>query len=227
MSIDRDNPFVGPRPLELGDGIYGRDEEIRELLWFFTAERIVWLHSPSGAGKTSLVQAGLIPRLEADDFEILPVIRVNRNADMGGNRYEASVLSCLDATSGLSDFLNARAGGKSRVLIFDQFEEILTLDSTDMEVKEAFFEIVGRALRSPDIWALFVIREEFLPALGPYVRAIPTLMNHRFRLDLLSIGNAREAMQQIAHNGGREFNREASGILGLELARVRVHAAGG
>jgi hypothetical protein len=179
MPTDRDNPFVGPRPLEIGDGIYGRDEEIRELLWLFTAERVVWLHSPSGAGKTSMIQAGLIPKLEADDFEVLPTLHVNREVNGAGNRYEASVLSCLGAASSLRDFLAQGVKAKSRVLIFDQFEEILTLDSTDIEAKKAFFETIGMVLHSPDIWALFVIREDFLPALDPYVRAIPTLMNSR------------------------------------------------
>ena len=41
------------------------------------AERIVLLHSPSGAGKTSLIQAALIPRLLKNRFQVLPVVRVN------------------------------------------------------------------------------------------------------------------------------------------------------
>ena len=57
------NPYVGPRPLELGERLWGRDEEIAALYFLLSAERIVLLHSPSGAGKSSLVQAGLIPRL--------------------------------------------------------------------------------------------------------------------------------------------------------------------
>ena len=57
------NPFVGPRPFETGRKIFGRDREIDDLYYLLSAERIVLLHSPSGAGKSSLVQAGLIPRL--------------------------------------------------------------------------------------------------------------------------------------------------------------------
>src|SRR5688572_20566374 len=223
MSIKR-NPFVGPQPLNAADGIHGRDEEVRELLWFFTAERIVWLHSPSGAGKTSLVQAGLVPHLKADDFEVLPLIRVNREQSSGRNRYEASTLSCLvegplDGGSGLYGLLAERKTGKSRVLIFDQFEEILTLDSTDLAEKKSFFEILGRVLRLNDIWALFVVREDFLPALDPFARYIPTLMNHRFRLDLLLVDKARQAMEQIAASGGRTFNPQASAHLAAELSK--------
>jgi hypothetical protein len=229
MSIER-NPFVGPEPLDAVHGIYGRDEEIRELLWLFTAERIVWLHSPSGAGKTSLVQAGLIPQLTIDDFEVLPTIRANRQGSNGMNRYEASALTCLaarrDEGSGLFKLLAENKTGRSRVLIFDQFEEILTADSTDTAEKKSFFETLGRVLCLPDIWALFVVREDFLPALDPYARYIPTLMNHRFRLDLLPVKNACEAMEGIAASGGRTFRQDASESLAKELSKIRLHVGG-
>ncbi len=73
----RPNPYVGPRAFQTGEKIYGRDREVRELLDLLIAERIVLLHSPSGAGKSSLVQAGLIPALEGEGFQVLPVARVN------------------------------------------------------------------------------------------------------------------------------------------------------
>ena len=60
------NPYVGPRSFRRGDALYGRDREIADLLDLLIAERIVLLHSPSGAGKTSLIQAGLIPLLEEE-----------------------------------------------------------------------------------------------------------------------------------------------------------------
>jgi hypothetical protein len=61
--ISERNPFVGPRPIQQGETLYGRDAEVRGLYNRLQARRIVVLHSPSGAGKSSLVQAGLIPRL--------------------------------------------------------------------------------------------------------------------------------------------------------------------
>ena len=55
--------------------LHGRDAELRDLLDLLIAERIVLLHSPSGAGKSSLVQAGLIPLLAEEGFAVLPLIR--------------------------------------------------------------------------------------------------------------------------------------------------------
>ena len=49
------NPFVGPRPIENGQPIFGRELEIDQLYYLLSAERIVLFHSPSGAGKSSLL----------------------------------------------------------------------------------------------------------------------------------------------------------------------------
>ena len=74
----RPNPYVGPRAFETGETLYGRDRELQDLLDLLIAERIVLLYSPSGAGKSSLIHAGLIPRLREIGFHVLPVIRVNQ-----------------------------------------------------------------------------------------------------------------------------------------------------
>src|SRR5215213_6460296 len=74
----RPNPYIGPRSFLTGEVLYGRDRETQDLLGLLIAERIVLLHSPSGAGKTSLVQAALIPRLIEREFTVLPVMRVNQ-----------------------------------------------------------------------------------------------------------------------------------------------------
>ena len=70
------NPYVGPRAFTRGETIYGRDRELQRLVHLLIAERIVVLFSPSGAGKTSLIQAGLVPRLEQEAFVVLPAVRV-------------------------------------------------------------------------------------------------------------------------------------------------------
>ena len=64
------NPFVGPRPIQQGESLHGRGAEVRALYDRLQARRIVVLHSPSGAGKSSLVQAGLIPRLKDAKFDV-------------------------------------------------------------------------------------------------------------------------------------------------------------
>jgi tetratricopeptide (TPR) repeat protein len=77
--FDAGAPFVGPRPFERADAriFFGRESEISELVSLVVAYRIVVVYAVSGAGKTSLLNAGLIPRLEREEgFEVLPVARV-------------------------------------------------------------------------------------------------------------------------------------------------------
>ena len=81
----RANPYVGPRPLRFGERLHGRQRELDELRDAVVADRVVLLYSPSGAGKSSLLEAGLRPALEAKGFFVAPTIRVNQ--DGPGNRY--------------------------------------------------------------------------------------------------------------------------------------------
>src|SRR4051794_4888516 len=71
-------PYIGPRPFERRhrDVFFGREHEANELLSFVSANQIVLLYAQSGVGKTSLLNAGLIPLLERDDFEVFPIARV-------------------------------------------------------------------------------------------------------------------------------------------------------
>ena len=80
-------PFVGPRPFqeEENELFFGRKREVDELISLITAHPVVLVYAPSGAGKTSLVNAGLIPKLKGikepdpkdpDAFEDLEVFDV-------------------------------------------------------------------------------------------------------------------------------------------------------
>ena len=75
------NPHVGPRAFRVGEAFFGRDREQRDLANLLIAERGVLLHAPSGAGKTSLIQAGLIPLLEKRRFRPTPPARVKTPPD--------------------------------------------------------------------------------------------------------------------------------------------------
>ncbi len=248
--FDQDtHPYVGPRAFQRGEKLYGRHHEILELLDLLIAERILLLYSPSGAGKTSLIQAALIPELEREGFHVLPAMRVSltapRSLSPGANRYVPSLLLSLEETLAqgrqipleelasmtLADYLDRRdaASGDpdSLVLIFDQFEEILTVDPTDRVAKAEFFEQVGQALRDRRRWALFAMREEFVAGLDPYLRALPTRLSTTYRLELLAPAAAQEAIQQPPRQLGVEFTDAAALKLVDDLRQERVQRADG
>lgn len=66
-------PYVGPRPYTEGDRLlfFGRDAEIAEVVSLVIAHRIVLLYSVSGAGKSSLLRAGVNGTLADQGFEVL------------------------------------------------------------------------------------------------------------------------------------------------------------
>jgi hypothetical protein len=60
--------FPGVRPFQVDEQhlFFGREEEIQTLYGLLSIEQVVVLYGISGIGKSSLIQAGLIPRLEED-----------------------------------------------------------------------------------------------------------------------------------------------------------------
>ena len=62
-----ENPFVGLRPFRSDEGLlfFGRREQTLELLQQLQQSRFLSVVGSSGCGKSSLIRAGLIPKLEA------------------------------------------------------------------------------------------------------------------------------------------------------------------
>ena len=95
-------PYRGLRPLEAEDAgiFFGRDAPIVEALDRLrglragVSPRLLVILGASGAGKSSFLRAGLLPRLARDDREFmpLPIIRPERAAMFG----ETGLLSALE-----------------------------------------------------------------------------------------------------------------------------------
>jgi WD40 repeat protein len=252
----RRNPYVGPRAIRRGEEIHGREREAMKLADLLIAERVVLLHSPSGAGKTSLIEAALVPYLEKleerkeDNFRVLPLIRVNleppdpASLPVGFNRYVLSAISCLEAVlpasrqrhlaelagMRLTEYLDQIANDDERdqVLIFDQFEEILTVDPIDWQGHDAFFRQIGAALtdtKQPR-WALFSMREEYVGGLDRYVRRVPTHLAVNYRLDFLERKAALQAVQGPVAKLPVTFSNDAAEELVDDLSMTWAYRSG-
>ncbi len=175
------------------------------------------------------------------------VIRVNAEPDRAPslrgapppNRYVLSALLSLEEEQPpeqrtpleklrgmtLEDYLGNQANGE--VLIFDQFEEVLTMDPLDRDAKAEFFGQLGDALADSGRWAIFSMREEFVAALDPYRHLVPTSLANTFRLDLLTTDNALEAVRLPAAAEQVEFTHDAARELLRNLSLVKVDVEGG
>lgn len=243
-------PYPGPRPFETGERVlfHGRGFESRELFSLITAHRAVLLYSESGAGKTSLVNAGLLPLLEDGNFRILPSARVRGlipeelRLDTARNPYvlntliswadnNASASALLDVS--LTEFLSSDAhcphdsAPVARVLIFDQFEELFTFYPERWPDRRSFLAQVGEALAKDDLLrAVFVMREEYIGQLDDYAHLLPERLETRFRLERLAEDAARLAIEKPAESAGRRFSAKAAETLVESLLRIRVFTEG-
>lgn len=238
------NPYVGPRAFEERDGerFFGRERELDELFHLLLARRLVLLHSPSGAGKSSLVQARLMPLFRDEGFAVAPRIRLRSEAPAGSNRFVYATLLSLEearpvderfepddlAAMSLLDYFTRRPPPDTEeLLVFDQFEEVLSIDPTDQASKQAFFAQLGTLLEDPRRWALFAMREDYLGAIKPFLLPIPTRLAATYRLDLLQAGQAIQAMQGPPQSVGGSFSNAAAQQLADDLRRTVVQLPDG
>ena len=100
------NPYVGPRPFQPDDRgrFFGRTGEINQLVPLLYAHRLTVLYAESGAGKTSLLNAGVIPVLQAEEgFEVLPSTRVS---GIDAARADAARVVNIHAYNAISGWLD-------------------------------------------------------------------------------------------------------------------------
>jgi tetratricopeptide (TPR) repeat protein len=154
VAIDPENPWLGLSSYteETRAYFHGRDEEAAELARRVQRKNLTVLFGQSGLGKTSLLRAGLVPRLRGEGF--CPVyVRVDYNPESPSPSEQikqAIFRATADAGhwsrpgtaiegESLWEFLHHRgdllrdASGRTLLplLIFDQFEEIFTLAQAD------------------------------------------------------------------------------------------------
>jgi hypothetical protein len=138
------------------------------------AERILALVGASGSGKSSLVRAGVMPRLRGRRWTILPAFSPGPNplgalasalnVASGGHEQVSAVLRRLrqGPYSASVELSRLRSGPFRRtLLVIDQFEEILTL-AGDRE-RTQFLEALRTCVeQNPSIRVLITLRVEFL-----------------------------------------------------------------
>jgi SIR2-like domain len=246
-SIKRTNPYVGPRPFCKGELFFGREREATSVVNSLLSGRVMLLHSPSGAGKTSLIQISIVPSFERRDFLTCAGSEIRTDTDPEftalcvnlpppegvPNRYVFSVVNGLighftdhERACGMTvgdaveEFAQHHNSKQRQLLVLDQLEEVLTLNPGDVEGQIVFFEQLGEALNDSRRWALLAIREDYMGALDRFRQYLPGQLRATFRLDLLDIGAALRAVQKPAQASGGEFYDDAAQMLVNDLRLV-------
>ena len=195
-----DHPYKFLDYFEEKDSVifFGRKPETRDLCADVAAHRLTVLYAKSGTGKTSLIRAGIIPRLKQEGY-LTVYVRILQNPLIDlkqaiNNRLQQPVEIVQDVT--LQNFLKKVAERDTRplVLIFDQFEEFFIRFSSP--VREAFIGQLARVYTA-NLPVNFVIsmREDFLGELNEVEVYLPSVFNNRFRLQPLTDKQAKEAIE--------------------------------
>lgn len=239
------NPYVGPVPFgtEQRDYFFGRETEAETLLSLAISERVVLFYAQSGAGKSSLINAEIIPRLEKKDYEVLPVVRVGGElpSDLPttelDNVYVFNTLWCLSkgtrkykplCNKSLTSFVNDTLPNKKEIqrwLIFDQMEEILTTYPDQREKRKNFFTQLKHLLEKDFLLSvIMVMREDHIAGLDNYVSLLPGRLSTRFRMERLRQDAAVEAICRPAEKAGRVFAAGVAEHLVRDLSLERASA---
>jgi tetratricopeptide (TPR) repeat protein len=153
-SVDPQHPWLGLDSFteETRAYFFGRDEEVAELARRVQRKLLTILFGQSGLGKTSILRAGIVPRLRAQGYcPVYVRIDYSRESPAPSEQikqaiFRATLVSGRWTQPGVAvegeslwEFLHHRddvlrdAEGKTVIplLIFDQFEEIFTLAQGD------------------------------------------------------------------------------------------------
>jgi hypothetical protein len=186
QSKPAENPYVGLRAFEEKDAGYfiGREEATRGLLDKLLRHRMVFVSGPLGSGKSSLVFAGVVPRLRSRSVleskkepvvpEVVPgadpltallraILQVAAAVPRDADSWIADQRSKLQrAPKSLSQIIGSVAPGAPVILIVDQFEEIFTL-CTDTVARDQFTQAIAGLVEDADNpnRVILIIREDY------------------------------------------------------------------
>ena len=206
------NPFPGPQAYGRDDRtfFFGRGDETEELTSLVLSSSATLLYAPSGAGKSSLLQAGLAPHLEEQfDFVVLPTVHLGTGARSGtpgdaSNQFIRAVCEVINGEveegrlplDAIMTAASARRRDSSQrvLLILDQFEEVFN-DATLWRQRDEFFTALTQAL-DDNSWlrAIVALRSDYLADLVPHERNLPGHLVVRYQLESLNEAQAAEAI---------------------------------
>jgi basic membrane lipoprotein Med (substrate-binding protein (PBP1-ABC) superfamily)/DNA-binding SARP family transcriptional activator len=189
------NPYKGLRPFgeDDADDFFGREALVAELLAALAGGiRLLALVGPSGSGKSSVVQGGLLPALRrgaVPNSEGWVIAQMTPGRDPFEELEAALVRAGGGASSGLAEQLDAgdarmlRAvqrilpGGSRLLLLIDQFEELFSF--SDEPARLPFLRNLTTAVTDPGgkVTAALALRADFYdrPLLQPDFASVFTL----------------------------------------------------
>ncbi len=208
-------PYVGLVPFSEHDAafFFGRENETELIAANVVAARLTLLYAPSGVGKTSVLRAGVIPRLHeigrGDEDVGMRSTAVAYVSDWSGPPLEVitnEIRRALQETgvqvaapspwAGLVQWLRgtlSETGVPAVYIILDQFEEYFLYHPADDDLPTAIGDVL--TARGLNVHLLLSLREDALAGLDRFEGHVPHLFENYLRLSYLSRNSARTAIE--------------------------------
>jgi len=180
--LEERSPYPGLAAFTEADAefFFGREDEVARMWRKLTSRRLLAVIGPSGVGKSSFLQAGVIPAkpegwgaliclpgegpFRALARALFPEFIDDPDAgDLLVGPHEADALVALVA--------RWRERHNQVLLVVDQFEELFTLNPA--EVRTGFSSLLGRLASDVDVHVLLSMRDDFLHQCQPQTALAP------------------------------------------------------
>ncbi|MDJ0539738.1 MAG: WD40 repeat domain-containing protein, partial [Microcystis sp. M53603_WE2] len=175
------SPYLGLRKFEVDDKdrFFGRDNWIVELTDYLKQKNVLLLLGASGSGKSSLVQAGLIPKLK-DNFGANRLVNLTFVPDVNPfesfycllrNRYtqsEAQLAQAVKEDTLIKVVEGLKNNSDLWFIFIDQFEELFT--RTPKTERDIFIKSLIKLIENNNslVKIVMTMRADFLDKLSPY-----------------------------------------------------------
>lgn len=245
------NPYVGLRRFEEKDRdrFFGRDHLVQELLTQIESHRFTAVVGQSGAGKSSLVRAGVIPAWRKDhpDGKVI-VFQPDRDPfgslsgalalggfDPGRVKLASDPSECVfrdlrRGSSRASDPLGMRSKPASEpwLIFIDQFEEICTRPGHSLDEQECIRRFVASLedavrLDDPAVTILVALRDDFFGCLRSHPGLYPLLDSRLVRVAIPDGRALRTIIEAPARTHGARFE---DGLVSTLLADMEESGGG-
>jgi|GEM_PF-1405759 len=180
VEFEPEKPYIGLNAFTEDNRkyFYGRSEFVQSLMGALQTTNFLAIVGPSGSGKSSVVMAGLLPRLKEDKHaktwlytKMVPGARPLENltislASLFREKSQRAIRDDLDAISKRGLFTMARelirVTGQKIALYIDQFEELFT-QTTDETERRQFIDLITTAVHEPNspVMVIITLRADF------------------------------------------------------------------
>jgi energy-coupling factor transporter ATP-binding protein EcfA2 len=146
-------PYPGLVPFGTEDAalFFGRDQESDEVLRRIRQQNFLLVVGPSGSGKSSLVSAGVLPRLAGDSRWLVQTLRPAAGA--------LAWLAADELTAAVDALLDAVPGAERLVTVLDQAERAFLLPEKEERIR--LLALLDRLRRVDRCVVLMIMRADF------------------------------------------------------------------